>query len=41
MHVPVDELLTLLDDIRHAMDEFDLEKADKAMGRDLGLYTYI
>lgn len=29
--VPVDELLTLLDDIRHAMDEFDIEKADAAM----------
>lgn len=29
--VPIDELLTLLDDIKHAMDEFDLEKADKAM----------
>ncbi len=28
---PIDELITLLDDIKHAMDEFDLEKADEAM----------
>ena len=29
--VPADELLTLLDDIKQAMDDFNLEKADEAM----------